>query len=456
MTNDRYKIYLKSVNDDLDKVSKSFCIAKWKQVTLHLQNGTNHSCHHPRVHHIDKSAIEINPAALHNTGYKKEQRKLMLENIRPKECDYCWRIEDSNEHQFSDRILKSADTWAYQYKEEVLKAGYINDVDPSYLEISFSNVCNFKCSYCGPAISSQWMEEIERYGVYPNNSYIPSVKSLIDRNLLPIPNKDYNPYVEAFWNYLPKIYKNLHTLRVTGGEPLLSKDTFKILDYIIENPNQNLILAINTNLNPPDELLEKFLHKVNIIVSKKLIKDFRIFTSGEAAGACAEYSRFGLDYNKWLKNIELCYKMIHNCQLTIMSTYNIFSLTSYTEFLSDILKIKKLISDKRNLFILDIPYLRSPEYLSVLNLDKQEKNYINDHLNFLESNSTYTNQLGFVNHEIDKMKRIHQLVNSTNEYNLQAKKDFVNFVDEYDRRRKTNFLETFPQLNEMYERWKKI
>jgi hypothetical protein len=69
----------------LDVISPSLCVAKWNQVTLHLATGTTHSCHHPTAHHIPLTEIENNPSALHNTNFKKEQRKLMLEGKRPKE-----------------------------------------------------------------------------------------------------------------------------------------------------------------------------------------------------------------------------------------------------------------------------------------------------------------------------------------------------------------------------------
>ena len=106
--------HLNKVKQELDNVSSSFCIAKWKQVTMHLQNGHTHSCHHPATHFVPVEEIKRNPTALHNSEFKKSQRKLMLEGARPSECDYCWRVEDTGEH-LSDRIYKSADTsWAYQ------------------------------------------------------------------------------------------------------------------------------------------------------------------------------------------------------------------------------------------------------------------------------------------------------------------------------------------------------
>ena len=79
----------------LDTVSSSFCLAKWKQLSLHLTTGMNNSCYHPPLHRADAEAIKSNPSALHNTEHKKQQRKLMLEGTRPPECSYCWAMEDN-------------------------------------------------------------------------------------------------------------------------------------------------------------------------------------------------------------------------------------------------------------------------------------------------------------------------------------------------------------------------
>ena len=52
---------------------------KWTQVTLQLQTGHNHSCHHPRTHKINLNEIKRNPSVLHNTQYKKLRRREMLQ-----------------------------------------------------------------------------------------------------------------------------------------------------------------------------------------------------------------------------------------------------------------------------------------------------------------------------------------------------------------------------------------
>ena len=87
-------IKIKQTRDELNKVSPSFCLAKWYQSTLHLQYGHTHSCHHPRTHQVPLDELKQNPSALHNTEYKKSQRQLMLKGVRPPECQYCWNVED--------------------------------------------------------------------------------------------------------------------------------------------------------------------------------------------------------------------------------------------------------------------------------------------------------------------------------------------------------------------------
>ena len=104
----------------LSSVGCGMCVAKWMQVTIHLQNGHTHSCHHPRTHKIPLEEIKENPSALHNTWYKKHARKQMLTDERPDECDYCWNVED-NSDIFSDRILKSNEPWAKPFFSEIKK-----------------------------------------------------------------------------------------------------------------------------------------------------------------------------------------------------------------------------------------------------------------------------------------------------------------------------------------------
>jgi len=443
--------------DRLDNISPSFCVAKWQQVTLHLQTGHTHSCHHPRTHKIPLEELAIDPSALHNTNYKKLQRKDMLEGKRPTECDYCWRIEDSSPDALSDRTYKSYEEWAEPHITKIQNMPWNQNVVPSYLEVSFSNVCNFKCSYCSPQVSSKWMEEIDRFGPYPTSNRFGNIEWLNQTNAMPIPHKDENPYVDAFWKWWPSIYTELQNFRITGGEPLMTKDTFRILDYVIENPNPRLDLAINSNMCVPEALFEKFIEKIKIICSENKVKHFRIFTSADTYGKQAEYIRNGLDYNKWLSNIRRVLDEVPECTFTIMSTYNALSVFQYENFLKDVLEIK-LAYIKPNMqhspLMIDVPYLRHPEHQSVFILPKKLRKNMKAQVDFMYNNlqTPKTPWMGFFDFEADKFRRIYDMVNEQQDSEVVTihQMDFIRFVDEHDRRRGTDFLATFPELEEFY------
>ena len=101
-----YKSSADSARDQLDTVSPTMCLAKWNQVSLHLPTGLTNSCYHPPLHEIDADSLASNPAALHNTQQKLDQRRQMIAGERPPGCAYCWRLEDTGE--MSDRHIVQA------------------------------------------------------------------------------------------------------------------------------------------------------------------------------------------------------------------------------------------------------------------------------------------------------------------------------------------------------------
>ena len=67
--------FMASAEEMKKQLGPTLCLAKWQQVSLHLTTGMNNSCYHPPLHEMDASIVEIKPIALHNTEYKKKQRK---------------------------------------------------------------------------------------------------------------------------------------------------------------------------------------------------------------------------------------------------------------------------------------------------------------------------------------------------------------------------------------------
>ena len=182
----------------LDPKSASFCGAKWYNATIWLGSGMTTSCHHPLPHKIDLEEIKTNPSAIHNTRQKKEQRRQMQCGERPAGCEYCWKIEDVGRDNISDRVYKSR-----IFTNKDLDKAHINDhndnVNLKTLEIAFDRTCNFACTYCNPAFSSTWANNIKRQGPYTGlqsdgrNHFTHPPDSAE-----PYKKDETNPYVEAF------------------------------------------------------------------------------------------------------------------------------------------------------------------------------------------------------------------------------------------------------------------
>lgn len=456
---EHFKDRVRQIND----ISPTFCLAKWFQSTTTLYNGYTHSCHHPTAHKIQIDDIKENPRGLHNTPTKIAARDDMLKGIQTKECDYCWNIENLGKDHFSDRHYKSANAgWSWPNLHKIKDIGLGENVNPTYLEVAFENVCNFKCAYCSPDVSSRWMEEVQKHGGFlmPNGETHHDLEWLKKIGRYPIHWKDQNPYIDAFWKWWPELYQSLDTFRITGGEPLLSDNTWKILDYVIENPRKDFKLGINTNMGVPRKLVEKLCSKINQLHGK--IKEVIIYTSAESIGEQAEYCRFGMDWELFNGNVH--YLMLNTpplVRLQVMTTVNILSVSRFDWFLDWIGELRLAYGGRPNKRRVgfNVAYLRWPRHMSITLLDEEQK------LRFaakMESSiqKHNVNKSPDDNHvmtleEVDQIRRLVDFMNSVepDPYQLHA---LAVYFDEYDKRRGTDFLKTFPELTKVYEQGCKV
>jgi organic radical activating enzyme len=457
---------------ELNSVGKGFCLAKWNQVSILLQTGQTHSCHHPSPHVVPLAELENNPSALHNTKFKKQQRKIMLKGGRPKECDYCWNVEDANPGAFSDRIMKSGEAWAFPYFDKIKDSDPDENTHPSYVEVSFSNQCNMSCGYCDVKSSSNWQHEIKTKGHYPTSGMYNNTEWMEREGIVPIPFTQPNPYRDAFWKWWPDLFPTLHTFRITGGEPLLHKDTFKVLDYIIDNPKKNpmLEMSVNSNLCAPQDIFEEFVDKVKYITENDLVWNFALFTSIESWGKQAEYMRDGMDTDRFWNNLDMFLTKCQKPEATIMATYNLTSVPTYHEVIKKVFELKKKHYNGKRYrhyaVILDTSYLRHPEFLQVRLLSTYWIDKIRDDVKLMTSlaEEKYTHiyghgHSGFYDFEREKLRRVLDWVDAPLDdikWLMKMRKDFVLFIDEFDIRRGKNFLATFPEMEDFYHSCKKL
>lgn len=442
MDNKKHFDTVVNFRNTLDDVSSSFCLAKWLQSTTLLFNGETHSCHHPARHKINVEDIKNNPRGIHNTPVKLAARQDLLNGVQTPECDYCWRIENSIANNMSDRHYKSAAHWARKKLKNVLDSNLGEDINPTYFEVAFESTCNFSCMYCSPEVSSQYMAEVEKHGAYK----LSGDNSLHDPNYIrqigkyPIRHDEPNPYIDAFWAWWPDLYKDLEVFRITGGEPLLSKHTWAVLDYAKKNPNTKLEIAVNTNLGVPDKLIDQLIDNIKEV--KQNVKEVKIYTSVEAAGPAAEYIRFGMDYTKFIANINRLLSEIPGQRVVIMTTINALSAFSFVDFLTKMVEIRTAFKDTKSTLGLSFNYLRWPVFQDIRILPDNIKEEIGiDIRQFMKDNKQF-----FIREELDQVERLIKYMKQDIPNRDSLLEDFKCFYNQYDQRKGLSFAQTFPQI----------
>jgi len=419
----------------------ALCLAKWKQVSLHLPTGLNNSCYHPPLHPIPAELLEDNPGALHNTPHKKEQRKIMLRQERPSECSYCWAMEDNN--KLSDRHYRSGEPWAAKDFDVIVNSNGDEDVIPSYVEVNFNHACNLACSYCSPQFSSTWQQEVTKWGGYPTTTIHNDPSHFVGRNR-PIPNSQPNPYVDAFWSWWPTLYPELKHFRMTGGEPLMSAETWKLIEWFKTNKGKSQTrLAINSNLGT-DVDIDRLLAAIDGV-------EVDLYTSNESMSLQAEYIRDGLVWDDWANNVERLLDSGKFRGIHVMCTINALCLISLPEFLWMIVKLKQKYGKDSINFSLNI--LRFPSFQSPLILPLEMRvEFAHELGRFGNAAREYLHEFEF--NQLDRLIEYLNNVDSPHSGALSREvlqRDFKNFYEQYDQRRGKDFRHTFPQLTEWYD-----
>jgi hypothetical protein len=432
------------------KLGTGLCLAKWKQVSLHLTTGHTNSCYHPPLHRIELSDIENNPAGLHNTAYKKQQRKIMLHNERPGECQYCWNMEDLG--KLSDRHYRSGEPWAAVDFERIKNStGNEDDVIPSYVEVNFNNACNLKCSYCSPQFSSSWMDECNRLGAFPTTVPHNAPEHFTGSRRV-TPAREHNPYVEAFWSWWPRLYPELRHFRMTGGEPLMDRNTHRVLDYVIANPSAHLHLNVTSNFSVEEKLWQNYFHKVKTICDGR-IEHFMQYISLDGWMEQAEYMRHGLNFDLlWDRVNQFLNDIPSYSSVTFIVTMNNLSVTSLDKLFAGILGLRKVYSQTYQRVWFDTPVLREPAWQSLQILpesyaDRLEQLWAWMLKNIETEDDPYH---GFKDFELARLDRDIAWMREGQRMDpvklQQHRADFYRFFAEHDRRRGTDFLQTFPEM----------
>jgi organic radical activating enzyme len=372
----------------------------------------------------------------------------MLDGKRPKECEYCWKVEDISDDQVSDRVFKSI----IFEDEELKKCATVHKTDNvnlKTLEIAFDANCNFACSYCNASFSTSWQRDIKEKGPYQNLVSDGSKVFQQDGSWVKqFKKSEVNPYTQAFWNWWPELSKTIKELRITGGEATISPEFWKLTEWWKQNPNSNIRFAVNSNLGIVDQ-------KLNDLIDASInINHFLLYSSCEATGTQAEYIRDGLDWNNWKLAVDRMLTEGEVEEFHVMMTINFLCLYSITDFLDYCNDLKEKYG--RFFGVCSLNILRFPSFMSPgtlpLDMRLERANHIERWLDSVKAN------ILMHDFERDGIKRLITYLREVEAPHSETssiesrQRDVKTFFTQYDARRPDkNFKEAFPQLADWYE-----
>lgn len=396
------------------------CQLKWNWSTLVLYTGETGSCHRSGRGKITSDTFDT----FHNTKKKQAERSRMLNGLWPEDtsCYYCRDIENAGGSSDRNRQLAIPD----QSPPELDSDPAAVVVQPTVLEVYFSNQCNLSCLYCVPKLSSRINAEYKKHGKFEKNGVILTPVN-IDSN--------YSEMLEKFWAWMKQHSTNLVRLNIAGGEGFYQPELETCLEYFESSNHPNLEFCIITNLMLSSDKLEKFVKRFKKLLVDRKLKQVEISCSIDCLGEEQEYTRYGMKVDTWVSNFE---RLLQEPWLVLHINQTISLLTIKTmPALIEKIKIWKSNRKIGHFFSVVDP---GPSYLvpnilgnkvfeqdfdSILDLMPRDTNEDLLSLQYMQGISTHYSQSTPDQAEMLKLKT---------------------FLNETDRRRGTSWQDTFPWL----------
>lgn len=381
-------------------------MAPWTHMSI-WQDGTIRPCcishHSTNYGQLDQNKDLKN--AWNNPKYK-QLRVDMLEGKSIPTCYKCYSDDAAGIPSYRKNLNRQYEH-NFHVVEQTQPDGMCNTFNLVYLDIKFSNLCNFKCRTCTPFASSSMAAAYKKHNLPIHHETL-------------IQNFDWH-HVE---NSIREICPILQEIYFAGGEPFLTKETYQLLLLLLEKKSDP-ILRFNTNLSTLR------LQEYDAVDLLKNFSQVYIDVSIDHYGTKLEYIRNGSNWQVMQQNLNLL-QNIPNIKLRASPTISIYNILDFDVFLNTIdnwfseLHIHNCLRNPTELAITSLPWqLKQQAKQALANIKSQHKLNcsINNVVNFMESKDTYlSHKQKFIAHN-----QLFDLLNNSN-----WKLVYPNLVEYYD------------------------
>lgn len=296
-----------NIEDHEDDV---MCVLPWIHMHPWPNGKTMLCCDSPWEDHIG-DLRENSLKEVWNSEKMKEVRLNMLNGKKCKQCVRCYEKEDKGHDSL--RVRSNRD-WLEPHWDKVAKTnadGSLDDLHIVYLDFRFSNVCNLRCRYCGPELSSNWYADAKAstFNISPTERVI-QIRKDVDNFM-----EEFDPMLE----HIEQIYW-------AGGEPIMMDEHWAIMNRLVEMGKTDIRIFYNTNFT---SLTYK---KHNVLDLWKNFDNISVGASLDAEGVRGEYQRKGTVWADVEENIIQLKETSPEVDFYISATVSAYNAWHITDF----------------------------------------------------------------------------------------------------------------------------
>lgn len=392
-------------------VGKHFCVLPWTHMHV-WPNGNTYPCCLATYDYVVGNANKDSFKDIWNSEKMRTMRKNMLDDKPTSGCRKCYMQEENGGHSMRTNMNKDF-SHHIDRKELTNDDGSVDDVFMAYMDIRFSNICNFKCRSCGPDFSSLWYEDALAQGRYSaDNPKILRIKNNLD----------------DLWRDMEEWIDTVERIYFAGGEPLIMDEHYKILEHLISIGKTDIQISYNTNLS-------KLTYKSKDVIELwKQFSNITVDASLDDSGERAELIRTGTTWNDIVANRKRILSEAPHVTFHISPTVSVLNVQHCLDFFDEWI-YNGLISPKD----IYINVLTHPEFLSVQILPLKVR------LVMQEKIRSFVKKHELNNSSFDALI---QFLGSDQEHLVPK---FMKYNDKLDDIRNEKIINTMPELRCIYE-----
>jgi hypothetical protein len=388
---------------------KTQCSKSWTDVNIDFKSRLlRHCCKSQPYYFPDKLSVDF----VDNSLQIQERRRQTAHGIQHHDCNSCWRDINSGNAAYKDWMNKWDD---HEFETKNLHKPHINCID-----IELDNTCDLSCLYCSSICSSKMAQEEGKVHVDDTRK------------------EDIAVFMQWF-EALAANSTDTVTVNFLGGEPTASKLFYELVDFInatiLKYPNFNVCIGVCTNCNSKTFLMDKLLSAMDNSTATWVVS-----ISNESYGDDSELIRYGLEWDRFVSNFKRYTEHTKVSTIILAPTVNAFSLPSFAQYISF---VHVMLEGKKTTWGWVGSHVTSPTELDVKHLPYEYRQYIVNAqlaLAVAQNNSRFSNYEQF-NKFLDLM-----LLRIGSEFNPNYKQQLQQFIDEKQRIKQTDKLNTLMRL----------